>query len=360
MRVYINGRFLSQRITGVQRYAFEIVKYLDEALSEYRFKSEVEFILIAPKNVKFNIFLKHIKYINKGRMTGHLWEQIELPIFTRNGFLLNLCNTASVFKKNQAVTIHDAAVYACPNGFSLKFRIWYKFIFFILGKRLECIFTVSNFSAKELQKYCDIPEEKIHVNYLGVNHILKIKENKDVLEKYNIPEGKFVLAVSSLNRNKNFKIVLETAKIKPQITFVIAGGVREKIFSTMNIEPINNVKYIGYVTDGDLVGLYKKASCFLYPSLYEGFGLPPLEAMVCGCPVIVSNCAALPEICQDDVLYCDFSNAKNIAKKIDDLFTNEKYANKYIKGQSIIEKYHWEQTVRGIIEVLFKRYIYKR
>lgn len=357
MIIYINGRFLSQSITGVQRYALEIVKNLDAVLSEFHSSIALEFILIAPRNVKYDISLNVIKYIKKGKMTGHLWEQIELPVFTRNGFLLNLCNTAPISKKNQTVTIHDAAVYAYPRGFSLFFRAWYRFIYFILGKRLKNIFTVSDFSVREIQKYCDISPEKIYVNYLGVNHILEIKENESVLKKYNIPEGGFVLAVSSLNRNKNFNMIIDTAKIRPEVTFIIAGGISKKIFSTMNIEPLENVKYIGYITDEDLVGLYKRASCFLYPSLYEGFGLPPLEAMACGCPVIVSNCASLPEICGESALYCDPNNKYDIAEKIDIFLTNQEIRDKSIlKGRRFIKKYQWNNTVKKIIHFLKKRF----
>lgn len=217
MIIYINGRFLSHSITGVQRYAFEIVRSLDEFLSEYSSKIPLNFILIAPKNIKHSILLKNIKYIEKGKTTGNLWEQIELPILTANGFLLNLCNTAPILKKNQTVTIHDVSVYACPDGFSVFFRIWYKILYFILGKRLQHIFTVSKFSAEEIQKYCSISQEKIQVNYLGIDHVLRTEEMETILEKYEIPEKRFVLAVSSLNRNKNFQMVIETAKMKKDI-----------------------------------------------------------------------------------------------------------------------------------------------
>lgn len=350
MIIYINGRFLSQKITGVQRYALEVIKHLDEFITKNKCEIQMEFILVSPKNVKQDIRLNNIKHVQKGRLKGHLWEQIELPVFTRKGFLLNLCNTAPLIKKKQTVTIHDASVYAYPNGFSITFRMWYKFLYFVLGRHLENIFTVSNFSAKELQKYCGISKEKIWVNYLGINHILKIKGNELVLKKYDIPENEFVLAVSSLNRNKNFQMIIETAKIKKDVIFVIAGGFSERIFSTTRLDSLPNVKYIGYITDEDLVGLYKRASCFLYPSLYEGFGLPPLEAVACGCHTIVSNCASLPEVCEDSVLYCNPNDAKDIAKKLDFILKNKK---KFIdKSKVIIEKYCWQETVKNIISFL--------
>ena len=119
MRIYINGRFLTQRITGVQRYALEITKALDNLISKDTAFQKHEYIVIAPKNVLYKVKLKNMSFVQRGILKGHLWEQFELPVYSRDGFLMNFCNCAPLIKRNQTVTIHDAAVSAVPHAFSL-------------------------------------------------------------------------------------------------------------------------------------------------------------------------------------------------------------------------------------------------
>lgn len=339
MKYYINGRFLTQRITGVQRYAREMTLALDQLLQE-RTSDQNEYTILAPKNIIDTLSCKRIKFKVRGHLTGHLWEQIELPYYAKDGYLLNFCNCAPLIKKNQAVTIHDAAIAAFPSAYSWKFRLWYRIMYTILGKRLNTIFTVSNFSRNELNKYFGVPKEKIHVTYNGVEHLKDIQPDDRILEK--IPKD-YVLAVSSQNPTKNFKLILEVAERLPDINFVIAGGSNTKVFNGEGKGTLANAKYVGYVSDQELVSLYRHARLFIYPSLYEGFGIPPLEALLNGCPVIVSNKASLPEICEDFVEYCDVENKESIVIKIKDIFLHKKDETRYINA-SIQERFSWQKS----------------
>ena len=288
-KIYINGRFLTQNITGVQRYAIEIVKALDKYLNDNRLNGEYKFEIVCPKNIKQELVLRNINIKQIGKLKGHLWEQIELPLYVKDKFLFNFCNCAPLIKKNQMLVIHDAAVSAMPNSYSFLFKVWYKFMFYILGQRLNKIFTVSNFSKRELNKYFSIDLNKIEVVYSAYDHIINIKPDESIFQKINIKKKNYVLAVSSLNPSKNFKLILETAKSMPEVNFIIAGGSNSNVFKAQGFKITKNMKFIGYVTDEELVALYKYASCFVYPSLYEGFGLPPLEAIYNNCEVIVSE-----------------------------------------------------------------------
>lgn len=339
MKYYINGRFLTQRITGVQRYAREMTLALDQLLQE-RTSDQNEYTILAPKNVIDTLPCKRIRFKVCGHLTGHLWEQIDLPHYAKDGYLLNFCNCAPLFKKNQAVTIHDAAIAAFPSAYSWKFRLWYRIMYTVLGKRLNTIFTVSNFSRNELNKYFGIPKEKIHVTYNGVEHLKDIQPDDRILTK--IPKD-YVLAVSSQNPTKNFKLVLEAAEQLPEVNFVIAGGSNAKVFNGKEEKALVNVHYVGYVSDQELVSLYRHAKVFIYPSLYEGFGIPPLEALLNGCPVIVSDQASLPEICGDTVEYCDAKNTKSIVTKLTNVALNEKPIMQHIKNQ-IQERYSWKKS----------------
>lgn len=340
-KIYINGRFLTQKITGVQRYAEEIVKMLD---SQINGKKNYKWILLVPKNIIRNLKLENIEVKKVGYLKGHLWEQIELPLYSKDGILLNFCGCAPILKKNQIVTIHDAAVCAMPESFSFLFRTWYKFMFYIVGKRAKKVFTVSNFSKKEINKYFNIPLEKIDVTYNGIDHMKNIKPDESIFSKCTIEKNNYVLAVSSLNPSKNFKLILETAKISPEINFVIAGGTNSTVFKEQGLEIASNVKFIGYVSDEELVALYKYASCFVYPSIYEGFGIPPLEAMFFNCPVILSDIEVFKEIYMDSVLYCDVENSKFLKQQIL-LIMGSKKQPFLIKYKNVLLKYRWNYLI---------------
>ena len=347
-KIYINGRFLTQNITGVQRYAIEIVKALDQYLNNSSLKNEYKFEIICPKNIRQKLILKNIEIKQIGILKGHLWEQIELPLYVKNKFLFNFCNCAPLIKKNQIVTIHDVAVCAVPQAYSKSFRRWYKFMYKILTSRLKKIFTVSEFSKKELNKYFNIPLERIDVTYNGIDHMKNIKPDERIFSKFTIEKNNYVLAVSSLNPSKNFKLILETAKILPEINFVIAGGTNSNIFKEQGLEVTSNVKFIGYVNDEELVALYKYASCFVYPSIYEGFGIPPLEAMYFNCPVILSDIEIFKEIYGNNVFYCKL-NCKNVFReKILELYNNKNLIN----NKQFLKKYKWNNILDSILKVV--------
>lgn len=350
-KIYINGRFLTQNITGVQRYAIEIVKALDKYLDDNKLNDKYKFEIVCPKNIKQKLILKNIEIKKIGSLKGHLWEQIELPLYVKNKFLFNFCNCAPLVKKNQIVTIHDVAVCAVPYAYSKTFRIWYKFMYKILTSRLKKIFTVSEFSKKRLNEYFNIPLERIEVTYNGIDHMENIKPDENIFSKFSIEKNNYVLAVSSLNPSKNFKLILETAKILPEINFVIAGGNNSTVFKEQGLEITSNVKFIGYVDDEELVALYKYASCFVYPSIYEGFGIPPIEAMSCRCPVIVSNIDVLREVCGKGALYCDIKDVDNLTNKIQQIYNNIINIDELIEeGKKNIKKYKWNNSARKIIK----------
>ena len=358
MRIYINGRFLTQRITGVQRYALEITKALDNLISKDTAFQKHEYIVIAPKNVLYKVKLKNMSFVQRGILKGHLWEQFELPVYSRDGFLMNFCNCAPLIKRNQTVTIHDAAVSAVPHAFSLAFRTWYKMMFMWLGRSLKQIFTVSEFSKKELHKYYGIPLNKIHVTYNGIDHIKNLEVDEGIIDREDLKEKKYVLAVSSMNPSKNFSLVLDVARLMPDVEFIIAGGSNEKVFKSAGLDVPQNARLIGYVSDEELMALYRHASVFVYPSLYEGFGIPPLEAMMCGCPVVVSDIEVFHEVYGDSVEYCDFKDERLWMRVLKEVI---EYTNcKKIDSDIICNKYNWNKTVYILQNVILVNELFMR
>ena len=346
MKIYINGRFLSQRVTGVQRYAREVVSALDKILQEK--PTDDEWCILAPKNITPDLPLQKIKIKICGRLTGHFCEQLELPFYARNGFLLNLCNCAPLVKRNQLLIIHDAAIAAYPQAYSWKFRIWYRIMHTVCGKWADKIVTDSEFSRNELYQYFGIAKDKIQVVYGGIEHMDRIQSDDAIIDEYKLHNEKFVLAVSSQNPTKNFKLVLKAARLMPDTRFVIAGGSNKAIFAGKSTNTLKNVTYTGYVSDEKLVSLYRHAAVFVYPSLYEGFGIPPLEAMSQGCPVIVSTCASLPEVCGDYAKYCHPDDVKTLVRMIEETLSDNH--EKVACEQAIRTQYSWKASAERIWE----------
>lgn len=349
--ILFNGRFMLRRSTGVERYAVELLKALDNLIDRGVIVKDINFTILVPREVDASFKHIRIKVVSWG-LGGNLWEQLVLPFISRGKILINLCNAAPILKKNQIVTIHDAAVYAQPAAYSYVFCFWYRFMLKRIGKRSLLVVVPSMFSKSELEKYGVADGLKVWVIGRGRDHVLSVKRDESILEKNNLIFGKYLLAVSSMNPNKNFMRVLEALNILGQAgqqtyDVVIAGDLNRKVFKTnLDIENLK-IRYLGYVNEEELVALYHGAGCFLYPSIYEGYGLPPLEAMSCGCPVIISNVASLPEVYGNAALYCNPYDSNDIAGKIDLLMHDEKLRDSLIKkGTAFAEKNTWEKVVK--------------
>ncbi|MFQ5786419.1 MAG: glycosyltransferase family 4 protein, partial [Thermodesulfobacteriota bacterium] len=281
MKIFFNARLFQHRITGVQRYAIELLKTLDLLIDRGEIGlGDSSLIMLAPAKVKSSLCFKHLQFRQVGLLHGHLWEQIELPFYARNGLLVNLCNTAPLFKRDQIVTIHDAAVFANPKTYSFLFLLWYKMLLRRIGQMSKRIITVSAFSKKELHRYCHIPLAKMQVIYEGSEHLCSQSTDDTILRKHNLKPNSYLLAVSSIKKNKNFDSLMKAFDFLPdhELEIVIAGARDCKIYDNKYMALPKNIKYVGYVCDSELRALYENAAFFVYPSFYEGFGLPPIEA----------------------------------------------------------------------------------
>ncbi len=291
MSIYVNARFLTQRITGVQRYAIEISRELKMLSPDIKF--------VAPRNIILDDVAEELNIVVHGKMSGHLWEQWELPRFLKkrgDPLLINLGNTSPLHYKNKIVVIHDVAFMRNRQWFSKKFYFYYKFIVARAAREALKIITVSEFSKREICELLNISADKIEIVYGAAPN-----ESGDGDGKAICRSGRYILAVSSLDPRKNFGNLIEafvTSGMR-DVRLIIVGS-QSGIFRNKKLkEAIGSnpdIIFTGYVSDRELADLYRSAELFIYPSLYEGFGIPPLEAMACGCPVIVSRASSLPEI----------------------------------------------------------------
>lgn len=336
-----NGRFTTQKTTGVQRVARELIA----ALIQFQPQDPVT-VLVPPQP---GIEVSGAKMVEVGFYKGVVWEQLVLPLFARRGRIVNLSNSASIFIGNQIIYMHDAAVFDTPAHFSRPFRMWYRVMFWILARTSVCVLTNSYFSRDRLAHHCGVAAEKISVVPLGADHLDTLEPDTSVLDKHALTPNRFVLAVSSMNPTKNFgRLIAAFRQIDdPSVDLVIVGMQNTTVFGKQDLmaaaEP--NVKYVGYISDEQLKALYQHAACFLYPSIYEGFGIPPLEAMRYGCPVVVGKSAALPEVCADAALYCDPYSQDDIARKLRSLLDSDALrAELKRKGSLHAEKYRWSRS----------------
>ncbi len=347
--LYINSRFLTQKITGSQRFAIEISMQLKRLIPDIKF--------VAPKNIIHKEIAEYLETKTFGDLKGHLWEQIELPVYLKkqgNPLLLNLVNTAPLFYKNKIVTIHDISWKHFPYAVSKKFYYYYKFLIPKIARNSKHIFTVSKFSKDDIVKEFKLPEEKITVISGSCSEIFKPLQ----YQKEN-----FILSVTSLQPYKNLeKLVLAFLKIKENhndLKLILVGEVNNTVFGKSNLFDLTKTRddiiFPGYMNDKDLVEHYNKALIFVFPSLFESFGIPPLEAMACGCPVVASNAASIPEVCEDAACYVDPYNIDDIANGITRVLLDGKLRQDLIqKGLKRVKMFDWEESGRKILDTVKK------
>jgi glycosyltransferase involved in cell wall biosynthesis len=323
--LYVNGKFLSQPTTGVQRYAAGVVEAWDCDLDSGRIDASAYSIrLIAPKTDREIPKFKRITVV-PSLLSGKLWEQVELPLRCAGGLLFSPYAAAPILKARQIVTIHDAGVAATPEQYSALFRRYYTMAYWALGRFCEAVVTVSEFSKNELHTYFSIPLGKLVAIPPGCDHLLRVPPSPEIMERFSLEPGKFILGVSSQSPIKNFEGLAKAWKLlgRPELKLAIAGQTNRRVFRNDGGMVDGRVVSLGYVSDAELRALYKHASVFVYPSFYEGFGIPPMEAMTCGCPVVVARSSALPESCGDAALYCDPLSPEDIAEKVALLLDNQ-------------------------------------
>ena len=355
LRIAINGRFLLRRQTGVDRFAGELCAALDQLLDAGdEMLDGVSLRLLLPHGEEPARDFAHIPMQRIGIGSGHLWEQFALARALAPGELLaSLCNTSPLAVTKQLVVIHDAATAAVPEAFSLAFRALYRSMMPLLGRRARRVLTVSQFSHQELVSRFAIPEDRLSVVSEGGEHILRANADPSVLARHGLGRRPFVLAVSSMASHKNFGQVLAALQAlggDAGFDVAIAGGANPRVFGEFAMQAGGQVHWLGYVSDGELRALYQSAMCFVFPSKYEGFGIPPLEAMHCGCPVLAARAASIPEVCGDAALYFDPFSVADLSSALQRIAVDEPLrARLKAAGLQRCRAFSWESGARQLL-----------
>lgn len=353
--IFINGRFLTKTVTGVQRYSRELLRQMDFLLNEDRFSQRVKFVCLVPREAFQQPGWQNIEIRPVGLNNGNLWEQVDLPLYARGELLFSPANIGPFYYRNQVVTFHDASVFAVPQAYSRTFRAKYTFILRNLSRNARLILTDSHFSQRELARYLGVTPERFQVISPGGDHLDPIQSDIKILEQYHLKKNAYLLLVASRSPHKNLGSVFEALKsVNTDMKVVFVGESFGQVFQRTEYRLLPpNVETLGYVPDGQLKALYENALGFIFPSMYEGFGLPVLEAMHCGCPVLCSNAASLPEVAGDAALYFDPYQVDQIAQTLNDFLSKpQSHEQLRLKGRQHAAGFKWSMTAQKVLEVL--------
>lgn len=337
--LYINTRILGKRITGVQRYLIEI---LSRMTAEHR--------EVAPG-------------MNLQGFAGHMWEQLVLPAVAADSLLWSPSQSGPMFRKHQVVTIHDLAPLEYPQYLSPAFARWYGVMLPRLVQSARKIIAVSHFTADRLQHVLSVPSAKISVVHEAVDpakfHASSPSEIEAALARYQAPTRSYVLSVCTLERRKNLASLLKAwaaiqDRIPAETWLLLSGSFGDRhVFGKTDLTLPARVQTLGYVADEDLRHLYSGCRAFAYVSEYEGFGLPVLEAMACGAPVLTSAATSMEEIARGAAVLADPRSIDDIAEKLRRLLATPALRQESAQaGLQVASTYSWDRAARETQAIL--------
>mgnify|MGYP004464990933 FL=1 len=338
--IIINGQFTARRVTGQERFAFEILTELDKICQEG------QYVLVVPKNA-FNIpLLKNIPVLKYGKAKGSLWEQTFFAwymITHPRCISLNLLTIMPVLRPG-IICIHDMSYRIhpeyCKTIYMKVSRYWHLFQEELARRFSPLVFTVSEYSKVQMMKYLKLPSDKIVVLGNGWEHFKTVVADESLeSRKSEIFEKPYFFSLGSLAPNKNIHWILEVAKRHPQYNFFIGGNANLRAYGTdYKEEDFKNVKFLGYISDGEVKYLMAHCKAFIFPSFFEGFGIPPLEAMSVGAKCIIARTSCLPEIFSDAAYWIDPYDT--------DVDLDELLSKKVASSKPILEKYTFERFAK--------------
>jgi glycosyltransferase involved in cell wall biosynthesis len=351
-KILINGDFFCRRFTGIERYAYEITIRLD------KLSKPCEIAIIIPnnaENVPSFLNLELIKH--KKKLKSQLWWQIiTLQYFLvthRKYIVLEFGNTVLPFSPG-IVFLHDIYCEYFPEDFQNKkekiLRAYNRLQYRLISKIARKIITVSYFSRNQISETYHIKKEKIFVIYNGWEHFKEIKSDYSVFDEYPILSKSFYFSLGSLSKRKNIKWIIEYAKKKPASLFVLSGSSLDNVKTDRLYDSItSNVVFLGYLSDSKVKALMEKCKAFIHPSYYEGFGIPPLEALSCGAQIIIAKASCLPEIYGNTAHYID---PFNIDVDLDELLKQP-----VDRPDEILKKYSYDSSASQVYDILREAYL---
>jgi glycosyltransferase involved in cell wall biosynthesis len=346
--IVINARFLTQEIRGVQRFAEQISLQLKTLRDDL--------VFVAPHDLRLHDSAEQLGVRRIGRHRGHLWEQVDLPLWlVKQGSppLVSLSNTAPLAYSNQIATHHDIAYVRHPESYSRTFRATYRSLTPLLLKRIQALITVSEFSRDEISRFYSYPARHVWV----VPNAVDARFRPFCAQHCARGSAPYLLAVSSPSAHKNFaRMIAAFLKLEglDEVELRIIGD-SNRVFSGSlhDAGGSRRIRMLGRLTDEELVEAYQGATAFVFPSIYEGFGIPPLEAQACGCPVIAAHAASIPEVLGDSALYFDPLKVSDIAECMQRVLLDETLRQDLRRrGKANVARYSWSSSAGQVSQLI--------
>jgi glycosyltransferase involved in cell wall biosynthesis len=353
----INGDFTTLRPTGVARYARETTLALDALMAERHPLAEgLDLDILVPRPMRDPLPLRALPVrlvpeYSRPRLP-QFWVQAQLPWHVEGG-VLSFCNLAPVALKRQIVCVHDLHTIMAPDSYGLMFRWFHRLILPVLGRRAAAVTTVSEFSRSCIAACRVAPASKVAVTYNGSDHVDRWDEGRSGLARRS--EWPYVLCLAQRQRYKNVELLVRLAPVLERmgLDLWIAGDMDPGQLASAQAGRATNVRLLGRVGDDDLRAALAGALCFLFPSRIEGFGLPAIEAMAAGCPVVASTSPCLPEICGDAALYADPGNPGEWIERVRQLQDDETFRRRIVAaGQRRAAAYSWRRVAETYLELM--------
>jgi len=367
MRIGINGRFLIAKQTGVQRAAYNLLLHLlkiDDQNTYVIFTGREQ--LQNPDWKRSNVELVVSGVIKSGEnLRNHLWEQFVLPLLAKHARVDILhcpANLAPIFYWGKSiVNIHDLCFIVNPQWYAFSFRNLYNFLIPRIAKSASRVITNSNNSRNDIFQFCGVKSESVSLVYWAVDEFFLNSQNTS--EKFSLPSEDYILYVGSVEPRKNIinlvKAYEKFRDLYPSFkTKLYLIGTANSLFASVKVNAekyADDIHLLGYLEDRHLKYCYHHARCVVYPSLYEGFGLPPLEAMACGAPVITSRSSSIPEVVGDAAFLINPIDISEIAQAIYRVLSDKELAKELRhKGRLQVQQFNWYRVARNTLAVYYE------
>lgn len=362
--VVIDLTSLADNFSGIERFALSITSQLIK-------NDNIKFILVF-KNKIHDLFDKNMTNVQKIVIKGNnklIFNQFVLPLKLariKADIFLFLAFPAPFlfFRKNAVSAIHDMGCWDCPQTNKWWMNIYFRILYRKAASFNKKIITVSEFSKNRIQDILHVKCQNIHVIYNGISDVFLRFEHDErqqalVTKKYNLPDD-YILCLSTIEPRKNIKLLVDTygtilqEERRVPYDLVLAGrnGWKNKDLYEQCQEFKNRIHFTGFIDDQDLPYVYCGARCFVFPSIYEGFGIPPIEALVCGVNVLSSNAASLPEILQDKAVYFENNDRHDLKNKLLELLEKTQQEKNY--ATDIKHKYNWKEQANRLTRELLQ------
>lgn len=365
MKIGIDCRELQNHITGIGRILLEFLREIKER------HKDINFILFDNQytnSLLFQDVLKNYKKVIIKEKFTLWWDQIQLKNAIKKNnidvFFSPYYKIPLLTKTKTILSIFDVT-YLLVEPYNTYFRskLYLKNFIKLASKKAQKILTCSNYTKNDLLKILNLPKEKIEVAYLGVSSKFKIIHKNNEMElvkkKYGI-DNKYLLYVGNFKPHKNVKRLIDAYNLLPETikreyNLVLAGGESKRLTKSnkqLGLSDLQSTINVGHILDEDLPALYSSAELLVFPSLYEGFGLPPLEAMACGCPVVSSNTSSMPEVLGDAALFFNPYDVEEMSLAIRQMLEDENLRSRFRqKGLERARLFTFEEMTNRILDV---------